>query len=154
MLLHRPAGFGKTTFLKELRQFCDVTGDLHNDSDRNFKIFSPENIQSSHIAIHQANYLTLHFDLANLLDPGDSDTLTEAGIRGRLTSQIRSTLDEYVRTYSANGFLGALPINDPSELSLTQICHYIPVGHSFFTVRYLVLLSITEAVCQYNTHHC
>lgn len=140
MLLHCPAGFGKTTFLKELRQFCDVTGDLHNDSDRNPKIFSPENIQRSYVAVHQAKYLTLHFDLANLLDPADSDTLTEAGLRGQLMSEIRGTLDEYVRKYYAMGFLGALPINDPSELSLTQICHYIPVGHSIFTVRYVISL--------------
>lgn len=139
MLLHRPAGFGKTTFLKELGQFCDV---VRNDGDSNFRYFTPENTKSSYVAIHRANYLILHFDF-DTLHPGASDTFTVAGFRDQLMSVIRGQLEKYISKYSEKGLLGLLPIDEPSQLSLTQMCHYIPVGcylsvsrHSCLTINY------------------
>ncbi|KAE9397601.1 hypothetical protein BT96DRAFT_1020744 [Gymnopus androsaceus JB14] len=134
MLLHRPAGFGKTTFLKELGQFCDVVRDSRSDSDKNLKYFSPENTKTSYAAIHRANYLILHFDFGNLLNPGASDTFTEAGFRDRLMSEIRGALEKYISKYSEKGMLGLFPIDDPSQLSMTQMCHYIPRRSDYKTI--------------------
>ncbi|KAE9386350.1 hypothetical protein BT96DRAFT_1006177 [Gymnopus androsaceus JB14] len=130
MLLHRPASFGKTTFLKELGQFCDV---VRNDSNSNFRYFTPENTKSSYVAIHRANYLILHFDF-DTLHPGASDTFTVAGFRDQLMSVIRGQLEKYISKYSEKGLLGLLPIDEPSQPSLMQMCHYIPRQSDYTTI--------------------
>lgn len=141
MLLHRPAGFGKTTFLKELGQFCDVVCNPNSDND--LKYFTPENIKNPYVETHRANYLMLHFDLGNLLPEASdtSDMFTESGFRDRLMSEIRGSVDRYLIKYSKEQLLGSLSaVDDPSKFSLTHICHYLPVGFFLLPSDILVLL--------------
>lgn len=122
--MHRPTGFGKTTFLKELGQFCDIS---QNDSKETFKYFLPGNTTNSYVARHRAKHLVLHFDFNNLLDPAALDSFTDAGFREQLNTEIRAALERYVVKYSSAGLFGVLSIGDPSELSLIEMCQYLPV---------------------------
>ncbi|KAE9383426.1 hypothetical protein BT96DRAFT_951359 [Gymnopus androsaceus JB14] len=43
-------------------------------------------------------------------------------------------LEKYISKYSEKGLLGLLPIDEPSQLSLTQMCHYIPRRSDYTTI--------------------
>lgn len=146
ILLHRPAGFGKTTFLKELAQFCDAFPDSNSRyNDQTPKYFTSEHIKNSYVALHEAKYLMLHFDLGNLL-PEDSDTFTEAGFRDRVLSEIRGSLGKYISKYAENGSLFPPPFEDYSTVPLMDICHLLPVGFVLLLSDNILVLPTTTAV--------